>query len=93
VSSRCFDHGLATAVGTTFQVSEITRTTHAIRSTAFRHALLSHLLGGCLSVTSVDDRIGPEAAGSSRPSGSNSPNRSKVCASGRRDRVIGDFYL
>ena len=34
MSSRCFDHGLATAVGTTFQVSEITRTTHAIRSTA-----------------------------------------------------------
>ena len=79
MSSRCFDHGLATAVGMTFQVSETTRTTHAIRSTAFRHALLSHLLGGCLSVTSVDDRIGPEAAGSSRPSGSNSPNRSKVC--------------
>jgi hypothetical protein len=64
VSSRCFDHGLATAVGMTFQVSEITRTTHAIRSTAFRHALLSHLLGGCHSVTSVNDRIGPEAAGS-----------------------------
>src|SRR5215204_5292888 len=35
VSSRCFDHGLATAVGMTFQVSETTRTTHAIRSTVF----------------------------------------------------------
>jgi len=94
VSSRCFDHGLATAVGMTFQVSEITRTTHAIRSTAFRHALLSHLLGGCLSVTSVDDRIGPEAAGSSRldPTRRAGPT---WCGrtSRRRGRVISDFYL
>jgi len=39
--------------------------------------LRHHSVG--VSVTSADDRIGPEAAGSSRPSGSNSPNRSKVC--------------
>jgi hypothetical protein len=63
----------------TVPVSDTTLTTHATRSTASPHALLSYLLAGCLSVTSVNDRIGPEAAGSSRPSGSNSPNRSKVC--------------
>jgi hypothetical protein len=63
----------------TVPVSDTTLTTHATRSTASPHALLSYLLAGCLSVTSVNDRTGPEAAGSSRPSGSNSPNRSKVC--------------
>jgi len=34
VSSRCFDLGLAKAVGMTFQVSDTTLTTHTIRSTA-----------------------------------------------------------
>jgi hypothetical protein len=79
VSSRGFDHRLATAAGMTFQVSDTTPTTHTFRPTALRHALLSYLLGGYLSVTPVDDRIGPEAAGSSRPSESKSPNHSKVC--------------
>ena len=89
MSSRCFDHGLATAVGMTFQVSEITRTTHAIRSTAFRHALLSHLLGGCLSVTSVDDRIGPKrrvAAGRPDPTHRTGPRCVGVRPSRQSDR-------
>jgi hypothetical protein len=64
VSSPCLDHGLARAVGMTVPVSDTTLTTHASHRPPLRHALLAYLLGGCHSVTSVNDRIGPEAAGS-----------------------------
>jgi hypothetical protein len=51
-------------VGMTVPVSDTTLTTHASDRPPSRHALLAYLLGGCHSVTSVNDRIGPGAAGS-----------------------------
>jgi uncharacterized membrane protein len=45
---------LAFTVGMTFQVSDTTLTTHAIRSTALRHALLSYLFGSLILAATVN---------------------------------------
>jgi hypothetical protein len=63
----------------TVQISDTTLTTHAIRPTALGHALLSYLLGGCVSVTQSMTASGRKRRGSKPAFGSNSTNRSKVC--------------
>ncbi len=45
---------LAFTVGMTFQVSDTTLTTHALRSTALRHALLSYLFGSLILAATVN---------------------------------------
>ena len=92
VSSPCLDHGLARAVGMTVPVSDTTLTTHASHRPPLRHALLAYLLGGCHSVTSVNDRIGPEAAGRSRldPTRRTGP---RWQTSRRRGRVISSALV
>ncbi len=45
---------LAFTVGMTFQVSDTTLTTHAVRSSVLRHALLSYLFGSLILATSVN---------------------------------------
>lgn len=45
---------LAFTIGMTFQVSDTALSTHRIRSTALRHALLSYLFGSLILATSVN---------------------------------------
>lgn len=45
---------LAFTLGMTFQVSDTNLTTDAIRSTALRHALLSHVLGAIVLATTIN---------------------------------------
>jgi hypothetical protein len=78
----------------TVPVSDTAPTTHAIRPTALRHALLGLSPRWVPFTDSVNDRIGPEAAGS-QPAVRiqlTEPIQG-VWASRRPDTVISDFLL